>query len=200
MRFLRFVLATLLISPALITVRAQDPLEATPPAYLEALEHTDKLSLDDDAKSIVIWNRTIVTFRTTVRGRTQEQRVEQTMDRFKQLSDFDVFSEFGIEPFVYEGVEAIYFNIDGHSLFSLFETDVDPASGQTLQETADQVLVKLQELQKASQDQKKPELVLKGIVTAILATLLLLFLVILLRKTSAFLRGWLIKKPTKSAG
>ncbi len=176
---------------------SQPPSESASPAYLEELEHTDKLSLGGDPASIIIWNRTIVTFRTTVRGRSPQQRVEQTIKRFQQVSDFDAFHDFGSEPFTYEGVEAIYFNIKGHSLFTLFETDIDPASGQTLEQAAEQVVTNLGELQKAFRDQKRPELVLKGIVSTVLATGLLLFLIFILRKFSSFIRKWLIQKTYK---
>ena len=164
---------------------------------MKDLKHAENLSLDAPRAAVMVWNRELISFRTTVRTRTPKDRVAAAKERFAKIPNFELFGTFSLEDLNYDGVNAVFFSIDGYPLFTLFESDIDPTSSNTLQEEAQAVLERLQELQAAAKEQKSPELLISGIIFALASTLIMVVFMTILRRTNRFLRGKILKRTAK---
>ncbi len=121
--------------------------------------------------------RPIFTFRSTFLNSTPEQRVERALDLLNKLRAEEMAQKVEVLPFDYNGINAFALRIDSRLMFSVVETDLDPASRVSLDEIARQTGDRLDDALAVLREQRRPEILLKGIVSSLVASVLAIALV-----------------------
>ena len=140
-----------------------------------------------EAVPLVVWNRTLTVFRFTFRGSTPAERAVSAKDRIERLL-------FSAEPdWIVESSDITLgpdrgktILIDGRIAFNIFEADLDPESGESLQGATDQAVARVRELVTAHLQQRQLPVLVRGIAFSAAATLLYAFLLWLMVRVRAY--------------
>jgi small-conductance mechanosensitive channel len=149
-----------------------------------------EVSRDAEA-SLIIWNRSIATFRTSYENITPKERVNIAAERIHlipaNLPDYNVFAADVIEA----GQRVSLIKVNGRIMFVLLAKDVDTANGDTFELSKQRVVKAVRELLQARKSQYQLPLFLKAAGITLLATLILTFLAIGLSKGFRKVIGYL---------
>ncbi len=137
--------------------------------------------------SLVFWNRTIITFRSSYDEVSSAERATRAEQRIANLSE--VSNEWNIvaNEASNGNKSGAIVTVNGRFVFVILKEDLDAESGETLRNAMDQATVQLRAGLEARQQQRKWSVLLKGLGLAIVGTLLLLALWFLIRGGSRVL-------------
>ncbi|MCZ8110051.1 MAG: mechanosensitive ion channel family protein [Betaproteobacteria bacterium] len=147
-------------------VSAQRPAAAEPasaPALVDPLTR-------DEAATLRLLHRDIVTFRATVAGTPPAKRVEHSLQRIGQLPDMAMDQPLRALPFAVDGTRGIQFLLGEAPLFAIVQADVGTGPGQTLEALSQQTLARLELARKAWHDSRDRPLLLLGLLKAVAVT------------------------------
>ncbi|MEQ8791934.1 MAG: mechanosensitive ion channel [Pirellulaceae bacterium] len=147
------------------SVSAQDALPSAPSA-------SDDAAPSGDSGALVFWNREIVTFRATYEQSIPQLRVADTLRRLEQLPEIADDWKLTSKPISTEDRKAVSIEANGRLVCFLLEDDVDAASGETLQQLADDTMRRLEAALRARTQQQRLPVVLRGVGLSALATLI----------------------------
>jgi len=155
---------------------------------------TDALA---DPATLTFWNREITTFRATIAGMTPAERVEETVDRMRDLHDYSLYEPVTFEPVSAGDLRGIAFEIDDKRLFSLIDADLDPTSEATLEEEAERVRERLEEIRQAWLDQRSAGVILRGVLLSLAATGVFALSLLALLRLSRLARRFFVRRAAK---
>jgi len=139
-------------------------------AYGAITDSTAAVSGRRTEASVVLWNRTIVTFRSDYEGFTPEERVSFAIERMNQMQP-DLPSYHVIAADVIEGDRRLaWIKVNGRIMFALMETDVDVSNGETYESVKKNAVRTVEEWMEARKAQYHLPLLLKSAGIALLAT------------------------------
>ena len=118
-------------------------------------------------------NQDIVTFRGTYDGTSPAARVERAMSRIQELAPRDMLAPIELVPVTIGPLRGLAVRQAGQALFVVTESDLEPGSGETLEQVAEAVKLRLAQALKAMEQQYRWPVLMKGIGLAVLQTLLL---------------------------
>lgn len=127
---------------------------------------------DNPAAMLNIGNRDVVKFRANIGTATPMDRVHAAEEKIEQLSDADLGRPISINEAKLGDVPGLAIYVGPVKLFGLLDADVDPLSDRSLQEEADLVAGNLSSALKSVQQQRKPEIMLRGAALSMAAILL----------------------------
>lgn len=133
--------------------------------------------------------RQIVTFRTLFVGATPEVRVQRALARLDKLTPGQMEQPVELTPFSVEGTKVIGLRIGDFMVFNVLEGDLDPDEGISFEEFAKRVSVALSEALRVEDEQRRPELLLKGVVLTVVATALAFVLLWGVRRATVIIVG-----------
>ncbi len=166
----------LLLSLCLVVCLA-NPLSAQgPPALSRAGSPTDAPAGGASTKesavelvpaNVMVANRVVATFRCSWLGFPPEERVRDAEQKIGDQLDRGVIGPVAAEPFA----DGYRIQIGKKFVFSLVAGDRNPFSEETLDQIKDRVVRDLAGATRASWDQKRPAVILKGIGIVLLLTI-----------------------------
>jgi small-conductance mechanosensitive channel len=122
-------------------------------------------------------NRDIVTFRAALGGASPARRAERARQRFRELPESTVDLPLQTLPVVLDQVRGVQFLLGDNLLFAVLETDVDVEKKQSLDALATQTRERMEDARKAWHATRDRPLLLRGLLRAALATLVMALLV-----------------------
>lgn len=122
-----------------------------------------------ESATLRLLNRDIVTFSTTLAGASPAKRVDQTLQRIRQLPDAAMDAPLSALPFDFENAKGTQFMLGDAPLFAIVQGDI-VTPGQTLESTTQLTLDRLEVARRAWQDSRKLPLLLLGILKVAGAT------------------------------
>ena len=134
---------------------------------------------------LVIANRTVVTLRAPVFGATPSERVQSVEERVSAVVADGGPLKVGTRV-IPEGVAV---QVDGRLIFRVLNSDVDPESGETASEVAQQAAAALQIVLDELREAQNSRAILRGIGVTILASAVLFLALWLLRRSYAWAAG-----------
>ncbi|MBB5352275.1 small-conductance mechanosensitive channel [Haloferula luteola] len=147
--------------------------------------------------TLEFWNRELVTFRATLAGLTPEERLDTTLKNLRDLPEFSPYQPIIHHPIEAGSLRGVAFEIDGHRLFVLVPADLDPTTGRTLEQEAELVHDQLESLRQAWLAQRSPQVLLRGVLIAILSTAVFAGVLILLRKLGKWLKRLFVQRAIR---
>ncbi len=140
--------------------------------------------------TLYILNREIVTMRGVLAGATPAQRVERTRARLIDLPESAIDLPISAVSAEFGKSRGVQFFLGPHYLFPVLEDDVDPLAQQSFDELVKQTEDRLEEARAAWHALNDRPLLLRGLLQALVATLLFALLVwTVYRAGGAGLRG-----------
>ncbi|MGH9836807.1 MAG: mechanosensitive ion channel domain-containing protein [Blastocatellia bacterium] len=170
------LLLALLVIGAWQRVGAQSP---APPG--------DDVSAGPEKATVVVWNRPIVVFRAYTGATNPQKRADVVAARITNLLDeLDVAK---IKAVLMQSSlgSGLVITDGSHYLFGIAEGDLDPATGETLEDAGNRAVTRLQDLLRAYADQQNLPMMLWAIAQTLGATL------------AFFLALWLIGRARNAA-
>jgi hypothetical protein len=146
---------------------------------------------------LVVFNREIFVCRAPLANLTPTQRRDTTLKRMRAVSDILLYQSVQAIPTSIGGLSGTSFMIGEDHLFSILESDLDPAAGETLTEVTKELLEKLEEVRKAKKEQRNPSVIFRGIGVILVATIILAALLWILRWLGKKLRRFVVQKTSK---
>ena len=125
-----------------------------------------------DEATLELWNRPIVVLRATVGGRTPAERAEWMADRIADLPLDALHNDLTASPFSNVHGSGIELELGGTPTIRLYTADLDPESGETLEQAADAAAAHLREALAARVEQGDAARIARGAVLALAATAL----------------------------
>lgn len=145
-----------------------------------------------------VWNREIVVFRATLGTLTPARRVEEALVRLRSVPDFALYREVRTEPVAVGDLRGVAFEVDGVFLFAILEEDLDPATGDTLEQVAGRVVARLEDVRDAKRAQRRPSVLARGIGLCLLATAGFVLLLWLLRLTHRAIHRFALRRTARA--
>jgi small-conductance mechanosensitive channel len=147
--------------------------------------------------TLTIWNREIAVFRARLGGITPEERLQTTIQRLKNIHYFHLYKEVIQKPLAINQYPAIGFFLDDTFLFALFKQDLNPETRETLEQVAEGVVARLNEVREAQRSQSQPSLLLRGAAFSVTATVAFLLLIWVLKKLQKLVRSAILRRTAK---
>jgi len=135
---------------------------------------------------VLVWGRTVAVFRAPYEEFTPEERAERASARIEAL-DPTREGELRVASITLQGKTGVLVGTKTEALFGLLPGDLDPASGETLEEAAGKTVEALRAVFKAHAEELRWPIVLRGLGLAAGATLLYalaLWLVVRVRRAA----------------
>lgn len=154
------------------------------PALLKAQEAPPR-----DAATLRYANRDIATFHEPLSGAFPAARAERSNATLHALDEVEKRQPVNTRAFQYEGKPAVAVQVGDHVVFALLPGDA-PVEARPLEQEAQRVQANLQHALDAERLQRKPEIVLRGALIVLGATLAALLLVWLIRRGTGVLERW----------
>ena len=126
----------------------------------------------DEAATLRVLNRDIVTMRARIAGVTPQARVRRARERLQALPDQAIALPINTVQFQAGETRGVQFLLGDLPLFSVVEGDVDPEAKQDLDALVEQTRSRLDEVHAAWGQMRSRPLLLHGLLRAIGATLL----------------------------
>jgi len=161
--------------------------EAQPQSQAErpVLEAASPMALEP--APVLVWGRPVAVFRAPYDERTPAERAVSAAARVKAL-DPSAREDFRFLPVALEGkVAGVLVGTKSEALFGLLPGDLDPASGETLEEAAGRAVEALRAVFEARAEELRWPIILRGLGLSVGATLLyalVLWLVVRLRRVA----------------
>jgi small-conductance mechanosensitive channel len=131
--------------------------------------------------------RPIITFRALFVGATPEVRVQRALARLNKLSPEQMDEPVEQTPFVVDGVKGIGLRIGDSPLFNVLAGDLDPEDKISLEQAARRAQLALGEALRSEGEQRRPDLLFKGLFRSLVASALAFALLWLVRRAAALL-------------
>lgn len=148
----------------------------------------------DQSATLRLVNREVVTMRATVAGATPEVRVNRARERIRALPETAIDLPIKTVPTSLGDVKGAYFMLGDHVLFGVLEADVDHEAGQSFEALVGQTQARLEEARDAWHDTRDRPLLLKGLLRAAIATLVLGLLIWGVYRGSRIAVRWMEKR------
>lgn len=163
------LLAVVLILASSGGISAQPPDTPPPPVAAVALPPpvapSVTLEPSDDASTLVVFNREILTLRARVLGRRPAERA-----RNAEVALDDVMAQHIYEPVTLRTLDnGILISVGTRNVLMVAAPDVDPTNGETLQSFCEQGASRLRVALKEAADARRPALILRSLVIALAA-------------------------------
>src|SRR5262245_54964856 len=118
---------------------------------------------------LVVWNRTITTFRATVAGVAPEPSAVHASARFAALPASPAPLAVTVRPATVGKTDGLLLAAGDHAVFGLVPGDLDPESAQSLEQAAAEASRRVGDLLAAQQSQREWSSVLRGVAWSALA-------------------------------
>jgi len=138
-----------------------------------------------------VLNREIVTFRAELGGASPRARVERARQRLRALPEHAIDEPLTVVPFSLGKARGVQFLVRGEVLWSLIEDDVDPTGGEDLAALVRSTQVRAEELREAWHRSRDRPLLLRGALSALIASAVLGLMVWLIVQGGRRAVGWL---------
>jgi small-conductance mechanosensitive channel len=128
---------------------------------------------------LVVWNRTIATFRAPVGAITPAERARNAQRRIEGLPIDLLSGEIEVNEADVDGMHGVLIHGAGATLFGLLDQDIDLLSGETLEIAGENAKSQLRAVFDARLEQHRPSIVLRAIVMAIgaIVVIVIVFLI-----------------------
>jgi hypothetical protein len=123
--------------------------------------------------TLTIWNRPIVVFRAPVDRISPAERAAAAARRFDQLPDDLRADEVNARAAAVGNLQGMLVTARDLVLFGILDADVDPTAGETLAGVSQRAVAQLQQVIEARAEQRRPQVIVKGLVLALGAAALL---------------------------
>lgn len=130
-----------------------------------------KVTADEPAE-LAVWNRPIITLRARIGETSPAERAARAAERIAAIPDDELEQEVRIVHARVGELEGEMAFLGARQLFSILPEDLDPESGETLAAARAAAEHNLRELFAARAAQRSLPLLIRGIVSSVLATLL----------------------------
>jgi small-conductance mechanosensitive channel len=124
-----------------------------------------------------VLNREIVTFRAELGGASPRARAERARQRLRGLPEHAVDEPLTVVPFSLGKARGVQFLLRGEVLWSLVEDDVDPTGGQDFAGLVRDTQARAEGLREAWHRSRDRPLLLRGLLSALVASAVLGFMV-----------------------
>jgi small-conductance mechanosensitive channel len=148
--------------------------------------------------TLEVWKREIAVFRVPIGPLSPELRRDTALQRIRELPKSALYQKVRTERTSIGNVNGISFLSADRLLFTLIEDDVDPVAGNSIDETAKQVLENLEALRLARLEQRSMPLILQAIGISLVATLLFVVFLWWLARLSKTIRRIFLRHASKS--
>ena len=138
-------------------------------------------------------NRDIATFHSSFTGAPPVKRADRAAGALHALGDSGRMAPVSLKPFTYEGKPAISVVVGNDAVFALLPGDT-PVEGRPLEIESAIVLRNLQRALQAERIQRRPDVLLHGILVTLVASALAWFLLWGIRVGSSVLEAWLLRR------
>lgn len=134
----------------------------------------DSIQADNPPADLVVANRQILTFRTTIGSITPETRVADALERIKKLNESDLEQPVTAKSIIFNGKPGYTIELGSKHLLGIASADLDAANNESLDEVKSHVLTELNAARLAYLELKQTDIVLKKIGYMVLATVVLI--------------------------
>src|SRR5262249_13857112 len=134
-----------------------DPSRQSKPSESVALSTDQGPRVSNEPATLIYQNREIVTLRGEITGIRPKDRVASAERQLESLSDIAIHQKVETQPVG----TAIIIRIGPTIIFSIFSQDIEPDSGKTVQETANQAAANLKNALQARIEQTRLPVILK---------------------------------------
>jgi small-conductance mechanosensitive channel len=141
--------------------------------WLCAFAEGTPVEVNDRPATLNAWNRDIIELRATVNGATPEERVVRARERIFALSPLSDPASIASEEIEIGGLKGRGVFVRNTVLFLILPQDLDPSSGETMDQVAQRALSNLRALLEARARQSRPRLLLEGAAMALGATVVM---------------------------
>ncbi len=161
--------------PAVSTAMASAPTSDAPTAAAPApaLSVLRALPGKDEPAAVVVANRTVAVLRAEWNGYSPASRANSAMDRIRQVVELNITGPVRAERIG----ESYRILIKDRPVFHIYDADVDLLAEETTAQVGAETVRKLQEALTAIQEQRRPAVILQGVLWALLSTVILGILV-----------------------
>ncbi|OWY40846.1 mechanosensitive ion channel protein MscS [Xenophilus sp. AP218F] len=128
--------------------------------------------LGDNARTLTLDNRPIFLFLSRQGTLTPEQRASRALERIAALEDADLDHPVQTLSYLSGGQRNVQLSLNKKPLFTLTEADLDPADALTLDQAAQKVVDRLNEVRLGALEQRSPQQMAKAAALALLASAL----------------------------
>jgi small-conductance mechanosensitive channel len=154
----------------------------------------------DEPATLRILNREVLTMRARLAGLTPQARVQRARERIGTLPDEAVDLPLNQIQFNLGGVNGVQFLLGYLPLFSVLEGDADIETKQGFDALVLQTRARLEEVRTAWRQARSKPLLLQGLLSTLVATLVLGALIWIVYRVSAKAVEWMEKKRDVLAG
>jgi small-conductance mechanosensitive channel len=140
-------------------------------AYAVSAADTSAAQIDGrNEVSVVLWNRTIVKFRSDYEGYSPKERAVFAIERMNQMpSDLPEYKVIAADV-LESGQRLAWIKVNGRIMFALMEADVDTTAGDTYVQAKERSVRAVAEWMAARKEQFRPQMLLHSGGIALLAT------------------------------
>jgi small-conductance mechanosensitive channel len=148
----------------------------------------------DEPASLRILNRDVLTMRARIGAITPQARVRRARERVEALPDEAVDMPLIQVPFDIGEEHGVQFLLGDLPLFSVLEGDVDVEGKQSFQALVEQTQARMEAIRAAWRQMRSKPLLLQGLFSTVVATLVLSVLVWVVYRASAKAVAWMEQK------
>jgi small-conductance mechanosensitive channel len=160
------------------------------PAQTQNQIATLEIETGAEPATLFFQNREIFTLRATISGKKPTQRVETALQRLNALPDFALKEKIQTRRIA----EGLLLSVGTNYIFGIIPQDLDPSLSETPEQAANRAASNLAVALDAKWRQKNTGVLLRGILFAVLATLVFLFILFLLFRLRAKLFTYFSQK------
>jgi small-conductance mechanosensitive channel len=136
-----------------------------------------------DPAPLVVWNRTIATFRAPMGALTPAERARNAQRRIEELPPDLLHQAIEVREASVDGMHGVLVLVGpGTTLFGLLDQDLDPGSGETLESAGAKAERELRAVFDARLEQGRPAVVLRAIAAALAAVIAIVLLFVVDRR------------------
>ena len=147
----------------------------------------DDISAEPEKATVVVWNRPIIVFRAYTGATNPQKRADVAAARITSLLGELDSAKIKAVPAQTSLGNGLVITDGSHYLFAIAEGDLDPVTGETLEDAGNRAVARLQDLLRAYADQQSLPRMLWAIAQTLGATLVF------------FLALWLVGRARKAA-
>ena len=171
----------------------------TPPVTLAAAGNSPSTPQSAPPAVLRLANREIVVLRTTFRGLTPEERVQRVHERVRKFTPETIAEPIRALPITLAEGKGVQFVIGDALLFPVLEGDVDPETRQSFDALVTQTQTRLEAVRTVWLHADDRSLLIRGLLKALAATVLLGLLLWFAHRYSGRLVAWMEKWRDKIA-
>ena len=148
-------------------------------------------------ETLVVWQREIAVFRAPITTLSPIVRRDTALARIAALTKFALYDPVKSQPVELGNLKGVSFLSGDNLLFTLVEADLDPATGETLEQLETKVRNNLDQLRLARLEQRSWPILIRGIIVSLVATVLFVAFIWGLQKLSRVVRRFFIRKTVR---